>query len=79
MSVFGPASAIARCAKRGPASVCVRNADLRQRKRKDMATYHIKGGYARAAKLTPKRRKAIARKAARARWAKVEVKKQEAA
>ena len=32
----------------------------------------LKGGKARAAKLTPERRKAIAQRAALARWAKVE-------
>jgi hypothetical protein len=32
----------------------------------------IKGGHARAAKLTPDERKAIAQKAAKARWARVE-------
>ena len=32
----------------------------------------VKGGKARAAKLSPERRKAIAQRAAQARWAKVE-------
>jgi hypothetical protein len=32
------------------------------------------GGHARAASLTPERRRAIARKAARARWAKAKTK-----
>jgi len=37
----------------------------------DKYTKALKGGYARAAKLSPRRRKEIARKAAKARWDKV--------
>jgi len=36
------------------------------------ALYHVKGGKARAAKLSPERRREIAKAAAAARWAKKE-------